>query len=474
MTPNTPVKKIFGTDGVRDIAGEGWLAPDKVEAMARVIGRALVERPGLLRGHDKPFPNLPQSDRDFSARPTVLIGRDTRPSGPAIQRSLARGLASQGVDVIDVGVEPTPAVALLAALWKCSMAAVISASHNPPHHNGIKFLTQNGFKIPDAVEVELERELLGGETPADVAERGCITQADASHEYAAVVVRNCMEGVRLDGMKVVLDCANGAAGTLAPLVFASLGAHVIALNHKSDGESINDDCGSLHAEKIAPVVLKESADIGISFDGDGDRAIFVDETGVLRDGDHVLALCAARMKSQGRLTGDVVVGTVMANLGLEKALAEIGVELVRTPVGDRYVAEAMIAGGYALGGEQSGHILFGEYSNTGDGIITALNVVRTMRRTGRPLSDLSAPMVKYPQVLLNVPVREKVPFDEIESLREVVREVENELADRTRLVLRYSGTEPLARVMLEGVDQAEIDGLARRMADIIQNYNKSQ
>ncbi len=467
MTPNTPAKKIFGTDGVRDLAGKGWLAPDKVEAMGRVIGRALVERPDLLRGHDKPFPNLPKSDKDFSARPTVLIGRDTRPSGPAIQESLARGLASQGVDVIDIGVEPTPAVALLAALWKCSMAAVISASHNPPHHNGIKLLTQNGFKIPDSVEIELEHELLGDEMPADADERGRITQTDASRDYAAVVVRNCMGNVRLDGMKVVLDCANGAAGILAPLVFESLGAHVIALNHRSDGESINDGCGSLHAEEIAPVVLKESADIGISFDGDGDRAIFIDETGLLRDGDHVLALCAAHMKSQGRLPGDVVVGTVMANLGLEKALAGIDAKLVRTPVGDRYVAEAMIDGGYALGGEQSGHILFAEYSNTGDGIITALNVVRTMRETGRLLSDLSAPMVKYPQVLLNVPVRERVPFGQIESLQEVVREVEDNFADRTRLVLRYSGTELLARVMLEGVDQAEIDGLAKRMADII-------
>ena len=212
--------------------------------MARVIGRALVERPELLRGHDRPFPNLPPSDKDFSVRPTVLIGRDTRPSGPAIQRSLARGLASQGVDVVDVGVEPTPAVALLAALWRCSLAAVISASHNPPHHNGIKFLTQNGFKIPDAVEIEIERELLEGAHPNDAPEPGRIADADAAREYAAVVVRNCMGDVRLDGMKVVLDCANGATGEVAPLVFASLGAHVVALNHKSDGESINDGCGS--------------------------------------------------------------------------------------------------------------------------------------------------------------------------------------------------------------------------------------
>ncbi len=461
-------KKIFGTDGIRDIAGKGWLEPGKVELTARIIGESLRKTPDMLKGHSRPFPNMPPSHRDFSARPTVIIGRDTRPSGPEIQAALARGFQSQGINVIDIGVAPTPSVALLAALWKCSMAAVISASHNPPDHNGIKFLTQNGFKIPDEVEIELEKKLLSGEIPSEDGEKGGSVRADDwTREYAAAVIRSCMGKVRLDGMKIVLDCANGATGTVAPLVFEELGAQVIALNHRQDGASINDNCGSLHADNLGPIIVKESADIGISFDGDGDRAIFIDEKGRVRDGDYILAICAENMKGRGRLPGSLVVGTVMANLGLEKALAEIGVELIRTPVGDRYVAEKMVEGGYALGGEQSGHILFGEHSNTGDGIITALNVLRTMRETGRLLFDLSQSMTKYPQILVNIPVRERVPFSQINSLSKIVAEVEGDLADRTRLVLRYSGTEPLARVMLEGVDQAQINELANMMADAI-------
>ncbi len=469
MKSKTPQKKLFGTDGIRNHAGEGWLSTEKVELIARVVGKALHDTPHLLKAREKPFPNLPASARNFSDRPTVILGRDTRTSGPEIQRALAEGFLSQGVDVVDVGVAPTPAVALLAALWKCSMAAVISASHNPPEHNGIKFLTQNGFKIPDDAEIELEKKILAEETPPP-GEKGRLSRVgDYAREYAAVVSRNCMGDVALDGMTVLLDCANGATQTLAPQVFENLGAHVVALNCLSDGALINKDCGSLHAEDIRDRVLAEGADVGISFDGDGDRAIFIDEKGEVRDGDYTLAICASHMKEQKRLPGNVVVGTVMANLGLERALGELGVELIRTAVGDRYVSEKMVEGGYSLGGEQSGHIIFGEHSNTGDGIITALNVLKIMRVTKRTLSDLSSLMRKYPQVLVNVPVREKKPLGEIAPLREIVRRIETDLADRTRLVLRYSGTEPLARIMLEGVDQAEIETLANQMADIIRD-----
>lgn len=467
MKSNTRKKHLFGTDGIRNHAGEGWLANDKVELVARVVGNALHDTPHLLTAQEKPFPNLPPSPRDFSDCPTVLVGRDTRASGPEIQQALAKGFLSQGVDVVDIGVAPTPAVALLAALWECSMAAVISASHNPPGHNGIKFLTQNGFKIPDGAEIELEKKILDGKAPPPCREKGKLHRIeDYAHEYAVIVSHNCISG-GLDGMKILLDCANGATQALAPPVFEELGAHVIALNTDSDGASINRGCGSLHAENFCEHVIREGADIGISFDGDGDRAIFIDDKGSVRDGDYTLAICAGYMKEKGRLPGDIVVGTVMANLGLEKALAEIGVELIRMPVGDRYVSEKMVEGGYTLGGEQSGHILFAEHSNTGDGIITALNILEIMRATGRTLSELSSSMRKYPQVLVNVSVREKKPLAEIAPLREIVGRIESDLADRTRLVLRYSGTEPLARVMLEGVDQAEIEQLADRMAQII-------
>ncbi len=461
-------KSLFGTDGIRGIAGEGWLSPERVNHIGRCIGEMLQRNPAALHSSERAFPGIRGRGGSLEGGGKIIIGRDTRQSGPGIQAALEDGLAARGVGVIDIGIAPTPVVAMLSALWGCELGVVISASHNPPAHNGIKLFASNGLKVPDSGEIELEKIILGGECRDAAATPGERTEAhDYFRDYFSFVRDVCLEGRGLDGVKLVLDCANGAQAVLAPRLLRELGADVIALNCRTDGVDINRDCGALYPEALAGHVRKHSAHLGISFDGDGDRAMFVDETGRVRDGDFVLAVCAGYLKAKGSLPGNAVVTTVMANLGLEVALREAGIDMVRTQVGDRYVVEEMLRRGCLLGGEQSGHILFLDRSNTGDGVVTALSLLRVMLETGRSLSALCGGIRKYPQVLINVPVREKVPLEKIPSVMEKANYINENLADRTRLVLRYSGTENKARVMLEGSDKAEIEALASEIADAI-------
>lgn len=462
-------KHLFGTDGIRGIADRDWLSPERVERIGRSVGAMLRADAASLHSSEKPFPGVNGRRRSVDGGGKVLIGRDTRESGPRIQAALARGLAAKGVGVIDIGVAPTPAVALLGALWGCELGIVISASHNPPEHNGIKLFASNGLKVPDSGEIKLEKIILGNQAPAP-PHRECA--ADASEyfdDYLAFVRDACLPGRRLDGLKIVLDCANGAQAVLAPRLFRELGAAVVAVNCETDGKNINRDCGALYPETLPAHVKKHSAALGVSFDGDGDRAIFVDETGEIRDGDYTLAVCARHLKQRDALPGNAVVTTVMANLGLEIALKEAGISMVRTQVGDKYVVEEMLRGGCVLGGEQSGHILFLDRSNTGDGAITALGILGVMLETGRGLAALCDGIRKYPQVLINVPVRRKIPLEEIPAVREKAEHVRKNLADRARLVLRYSGTENKARVMLEGADMDEIKALADEIAGAIKS-----
>jgi len=461
-------KILFGTDGIRGVAGAEWLAPQKVEHIGRCVGVMLRKNPAALHSSERPFPAVAGRRRSVDGKGKVIIGRDTRESGPRIQAALEKGLLEQGVDVIDVGIAPTPAVALLCALWNCELAVVVSASHNPADHNGIKLFASNGLKVPDSGEIELEKIILSGETFKPAARRGSQSRAhDYFDDYFAFVRDVCLDGRNLKGLKFVLDCANGAQAVLAPRVFEKLGAKVIALNCATDGKAINENCGALYPEMLVEPVRRNSADLGVSFDGDGDRAMFVDETGAVRDGDFILALYAGFLKERGALPGDIVVTTVMANLGLEVSLKEANIRMDRTQVGDKYVVEAMLRHNYMLGGEQSGHILFLDCSNTGDGVITALNVLKVMIDRKKSLSALCEGVRKYPQILINVPVREKIPLENIPAVREKARRIERDFAGRLRLVLRYSGTEKKARVMLEGPDQAEIEELAGDIAQAI-------
>lgn len=463
-------KALFGTDGIRGIAGVEWLAPDKVEHIGRCMGEMLKKNPAALHSSQRPFPAVKGRKHGVDGRGKVIIGRDTRASGPQIQAALEEGLMKQGVDVIDAGIAPTPAIALLCALWECELAAVISASHNPAEHNGIKLFASNGLKVPDSGELELEKIILH-DGPSKTAPRpGKRGKAhDYFPDYFAFVRDVCIDGRPLKGLKLVLDCANGAEAVLAPRLFEELGARVAALNCQTDGKNINLDCGALYPEKLSAPVKKNSANLGVSFDGDGDRAMFVDENGIVRDGDYTLAVCARYLKEKNALPGNLVVTTVMANLGLEVSLKNSGVAMDRTRVGDKYVVEEMMRHGYVLGGEQSGHILFLNCSNTGDGVITALNMLKVMLDAGKSLAALCGGIRKYPQVLINVPVREKIPLENIPAVKEKTRYIQRSLADRVRLVLRYSGTEKKARVMLEGPDQAEIETLARDIAKAIED-----
>jgi phosphoglucosamine mutase len=461
-------KTLFGTDGIRGIADTDWLAPDKVEHIGRCIGAMLGRNAAALHSSGRPFPGVRGRNRGVDGKGKVIIGRDTRASGPAIQSALEKGLLGQGVGVMDVGIAPTPAIALLCALWECELAIVISASHNPADHNGIKLFASNGLKVPDSGEIELEKIILGHGSFKPAARAGKRSDAhDYFGDYFSFVRDVCLDGRSLKGIKLVLDCANGAEAVLAPRVFGELGGDVTALNCRTDGKSINENCGALYPEMLSAPVRQNSADIGISFDGDGDRAMFIDETGGVRDGDFTLALYAKYLKQRDALPGNAIVTTVMANLGLEVSLKESGVKMVRTQVGDKYVVEEMLRHGRILGGEQSGHILFLDCSNTGDGVITGLNMLKVMIDTGKNLSALCEGIRKYPQVLINVPVREKKPLEDIPGVKEKTRYITRNLADKARLVLRYSGTEKKARVMLEGPDQAEIEALAAEIAEAI-------
>lgn len=435
-------ENLFGTDGVRDRAGEGMLTPTAL----RRLGVAVGEHFGA---------NCPRA-------PRVLIGRDTRESGESIESDFGGGLAAAGCEVHTAGVLPTPGISMLVEKLDYDLGIVISASHNPAAFNGVKLFDAGGCKLAVGQEEAITRRFHATQEPAQL---GAAPQArDGFVEAYLDVLMEQMGGDGfLQGMTIALDCARGATVTTARRAYERAGATVHVICEEADGARINDGCGSLHPEPLADVVREHGAALGVAFDGDGDRSILVDEQGGVVDGDEVLTLWALALRDAGQLPGDCLVATVMSNAGMESHLREKGIEMARTPVGDREVFEELQRRGAALGGEQSGHIIYLPEANTGDGVRTGLHVARLLQNAGRSLSELRAEIPRFPQVLLNTEVARKVPFDQLSKVATAARETEERLAGRGRLLLRYSGTEPLARVLIEGPDAAENQSLAEHL-----------
>ena len=447
-------KKLFGTDGIRGESGKFPLDPQTV----RMIGSSLAKH---------------LAERNNGRAPRLVLGRDTRESGPAIESDLITGARQSGAQVLSAGVITTPGVAFLARTLPADAGVVISASHNPYQDNGIKVFDPSGRKLDENTERRIEADIAANIddaasarelTESDLAAR---TPAELRRSYIDYLADQVAQNLSLTGLSMVIDCANGAACEIAPQLFERLGARVIAINNQPDGRNINLDCGSLHIQGLQDRVAQEHADLGVAFDGDADRALFVDSEGGFVDGDATMWALANYLKVHGELSGDTVVATVMSNIGLEIALRSRGIKLTRTDVGDKYVLEELIRSGAALGGEQSGHIIFPGLSLAGDGIITTIGLLRAMRGQNKSVGDLTDGFARYPQVLVNVRVREKKPFDELPAIKNLAREIEDELGDRGRLLLRYSGTEALARVMIEGESQDKIEGQANLLAGVI-------
>ncbi|MCZ6601987.1 MAG: phosphoglucosamine mutase [Planctomycetota bacterium] len=435
-------ERLFGTDGIRGIAGKGILSADSVRRLGAIIGATLGK--GAAR---------------------ACVGRDTRPSGDGLSMALLEGLTGAGVDVVDLGIAPTPAVAHLVGPYECAAGVVISASHNPSDYNGLKVLGPSGEKIDDALEREIEERYLEDGPDPTAAHRGEVVQAsDAARRYVSYLRGTWPEG-SLDGMRIAVDCANGATGNVGPEILKELGADVRVTCADMSGAEINRNCGALYPENVQQLAREVEADVGISFDGDGDRLMMVDDTGQVRDGDDVLAVGARDLDRRGKLPGKGVVGTVMSNVGLDRSLEEIGAKLVRSGVGDRFVLAEMKKGGFALGGEPSGHVIFLPLSRAGDGILTALQVLRVIRESGERLSVLSRCLRKVPQVVLNVPVQDRRPLDQLEGVQGQIRLAAEKLGREGRVLVRYSGTEPLVRVMIEGPDRDAIRKMAQAIGD---------
>jgi phosphoglucosamine mutase len=440
--------EFFGTDGIRGQAGRFPLDPPTLERIGYLLASVLSERLGRA--------------------PLIVIGRDTRESGQWIEAAIARGIRTAAAAVNSTGIITTPGVAYLTRARAADAGVVISASHNPYQDNGIKIFASSGQKLNDATEQAIERGLQEARPRwPPILDSTLEPDEELKEEYLAFLRDRVGAGLDLEGLELVIDCANGAAFELAPVLFTSLGALVTAINIEPDGRNINLKSGSLHPERLQEVVQRAEADLGIAFDGDADRALFVSERGQLVDGDQVLYIMADYLAARDKLPHRRVVTTVMSNLGLELALQERGLELRRTQVGDKYVLEELIASGAQLGGEQSGHIIFPEISLAGDGLITALEVLRVIVESGRSLSELTSGFVRYPQVLINVPVARKPPITSVAPLREAIAALEEQLAGRGRLLVRYSGTENLARVMIEGRDEATIRRQAADLARLI-------
>jgi len=442
-------KRLFGTDGIRGVAGEPPLDP----AGVRTFGAALAE---VLR-----------DDRPDACR--VVLGRDTRESGPWLTEAVARGLASRGAEVVDAGVITTPGLAHVLRAGGFDAGVMISASHNPYQDNGLKAFGPAGTKLPDAVEQRVERLMLDhgiddpGGTGDAVGRNGELIRSYVAHLEGVVASPG-----RFDGLRLVLDCANGAASTIAPEVFRHYGAEVETIGDAPDGRNINRDCGSLHLDRLAETVRQGGFDAGVAFDGDADRCLLVDRRGRVVDGDYILYITGCRLKRAGQLRGDALVATIMSNYWLEERLGREGIRLHRAQVGDKYVLERMLDEDLVLGGEQSGHIIFREHASTGDGLLTGLLLLDTLIEEGRPLDSIVDDIEPYPQTLLNVRVREKPDLRTHPRVGPVVAEVEAALEGSGRLVLRYSGTEPLARVMIEGRDEEAVGRHAARLAEVIE------
>lgn len=446
--------RLFGTDGVRGKAGD---YPLDHETVAR-LGAALVRAMGPSTGRPLRF----------------IIGRDTRESGEWIERELGRGVHAEGAAITTAGVIPTPATAYITRALGFDAGLVISASHNPFEDNGIKVFSGRGEKFTDTLERHVESIIADRSWQVPAGGLPPVDQTDVTDAYIAHTRLALPNPERLNRgprpFQIAIDTANGATTTVAPRLFKELGLDVTVIGDQPDGRNINLECGSTHPERLSALVRDGGYRMGVAFDGDGDRAIFVDHEGRVVDGDAVMFMCARHMKSQGRLNGDALVATVMSNIGLELALRDAGIELVRVSVGDKYVMEEMIKRGIAMGGEQSGHIIFSDHLFTGDGIATALNVLRTMADTGRELADLAGELVVFPQTLVNVRVRNKAALESVPAIAKTMARVEQRLAGQGRLLVRYSGTEPLLRVMIEGKDQQEIQGWAREIADSVREH----
>ena len=441
--------RLFGTDGVRGKAGDH---PLDHETVAR-LGGALVR---AMRSGGRP--------------PRFIAGRDTRESGEWIERELARGIRSEGAHLTTAGVIPTPAVAYVAREMAYDAGIVISASHNPFQDNGIKVFSGRGEKFTEALERQVEAIIADGSWTVGGSAEQPVDRTDVIDAYIAHARLALPDPQRLGRLKIAVDTANGATTTVAPRLFQELGFDVHLMGARPDGRNINLDCGSTHPEALARAVVERGCRVGVAFDGDGDRAILVDANGRIVDGDAVLLMCGRHLKQLGELEGNGLVATVMSNIGLELALRESGIEMVRCPVGDKYVMEEMIKRGLSLGGEQSGHVIFSRHLFTGDGIVTALSVLRVMADTGRELADLAGELVTYPQVLLNVRVREKRDLQTVPAVADAMKHVEDRLAGNGRLLVRYSGTEPLLRVMIEGQDQQEIQGWATQIVNTVKEH----
>ena len=443
-------RKLFGTDGMRGVAN---LEPMTSETVMR-LGMAIAAR-------------LRQPGRHTR----IAIGKDTRLSGYMFESALAAGIVAMGADVWLTGPLPTPGIAFITASMRCDAGVVISASHNPFEDNGIKVFARDGYKLPDQVEAEIEALMSSGEldglraAPADVGYNRKLE--DARGRYVVYCKSTFPSELTLDGLKIVVDGAHGAAYRVGPAVFEELGAKVVAIHTKPDGKNINTRAGALHPQTMCECVRNHEANLGIAFDGDADRLILCDEHGNVVDGDAVLALCATRMLKENRLSKNTLVATVMSNIGLERAMKAAGGQVVRTQVGDRYVVEEMRRNGYNLGGEQSGHLVFLDHATTGDGIIAALRVLAIMVREGIPLSELARVMTRTPQVLINTAVEKKVPLEQLPDVTRRIAEIERELGDEGRVLVRYSGTEAKARVMLEGPDETRLKGWAEELCGIL-------
>ena len=451
---STPGRRLFGTDGVRGEAGRFPLDAETLRTVGKSLTLHLRERVG----------------RD----PVIIVGRDTRESGGWLERSLIEGALEAGAECKSAGVITTPGVAFLARTLPADAGVVISASHNGFQDNGFKIFAPSGRKLDDETERLIEADILARsekESSAPVAEinsQGEEQASDLRARYLDFLQHEIAQGLSLKNQTIVVDAANGAASSIAPQLFQQLGARVVAINDKPDGRNINRDCGSLHIETLQQQVIAMSADVGVAFDGDADRALFVDAKGRFVDGDATLWVLSKYMHDRGQLSNGLVVATVMSNIGLEIALRSQGLRLLRTDVGDKYVLEELLRSGAGLGGEQSGHIIFPHLSLAGDGLITTLCLLRAVIDERTPLHDLTEGFQRYPQVLVNVEVREKRPFSEVEQIQKLVQETESQLGEGGRLLLRYSGTEPLARVMIEGQNQGTIEAYARNLALVIQ------
>jgi phosphoglucosamine mutase len=443
-------KQLFGTDGVRGIAN---MHPMTTE-MAMQLGRAAAY---VFKHNDR--------------RSRIVIGKDTRLSGYMIENALAAGICSMGVDVLLVGPLPTPGIAFITASMRADAGVVISASHNPYQDNGIKFFARDGFKLPDAMELQIEdlifSDRIDSLRPTAEEVGKAFRVDDAIGRYIVFLKNTFPRELDLVGLKIVLDCAHGAAYRVAPSVLEELGAEVFAYGVEPDGTNINSGCGSTHPEVISAAVREHGADLGIALDGDADRCIFVDEQGNEVDGDHIMAICAIDMLKRDALPQSTVVGTVMSNMGLDIALRQAGGKIVKTDVGDRYVVEEILRNGYRFGGEQSGHLVFLDHNTTGDGMLSALQVLAILRKSGKPLSELASVMTALPQILVNVRVRERRNVEEMPEVKKLIEDVENRLGDAGRVLIRYSGTEPLMRIMLEGRDQGEITDMANEIALVV-------